>query len=264
MNASARVVQLNSKGVSFMRQNREDKALSSFREAIKILFEHSRQDVWLLPAREMKTPDDEDCPQDSPPQAGSDPPPGRLLSTQGYHKQVLSTMLLESGSQGRENSYHDTPFFEVFNRTFFFSQEVGLSLESQEHHNLASVVVLYNMATANHLKGIKSNGSDHLKTALKLYEMAFDIVMANMNVEITSCCEESVLVIALALSNNIGHIHNVFFNVEQMHICRDVILRLVHESLIEDSPHMAEVHAFFDVAAVFFENGLIATTAPAA
>ena len=84
---------------------------------------------------------------------------------------------------------------------FLFEGALLISDEIPPH--LKSSVVLYNLALAHHLIGVKESASRKMMSAKRLYILALDLVKKHSQHD----GSKDALLVSLAIANNLGEIH---------------------------------------------------------
>jgi hypothetical protein len=106
--------------------------------------------------------------------------------------------------------------FSVFNHALL--PKFGGSSEDGQFQRTVSVV-LFNSGLCHHLKGIKCGVSSDLQKALGFYQLAVDVVFDNTAAPVSERNE----LLALALVNNIGHLHESFMRFQKAAACLEWI-----------------------------------------
>mmetsp|Transcript_8730 Transcript_8730/g.15897 ORF Transcript_8730/g.15897 Transcript_8730/m.15897 type:complete len:229 (+) Transcript_8730:148-834(+) len=119
-----------------------------------------------------------------------------------------------------------------------------------------SLLMVFNLALAHHLNGIKTSDCDQLEKALRLYECVYRISHEE-NVDLS-------VLHAMALTNNLGHIHLILQDTQKSQKCFEQLLAtLIYfvEVSENNSDEIENLKGFFSNA-----TGLSMTkcTAPAA
>jgi tetratricopeptide (TPR) repeat protein len=120
-----------------------------------------------------------------------------------------------------------------------------------------SLLMVFNLALAHHLNGIQVSDYDQLEKALRLYECVYRI----------SHEEEVDLSVlhAMALTNNLGHIHLILEDTQKSQKCFEQLLAtLIYYVEVSDGQNEREIESMKG----FFSNAtglsMIKSTAPAA
>jgi len=122
----------------------------------------------------------------------------------------------------------------------------------------ASSVLLYNTALVHHLLGLQGpNQQRHLKKALKLYEMAMDVLH--------NCKKHSAVdkMITLAIFNNKGHVYCQFSELTQVQVCIDW-LKSILDCCAGDFPNRDDELLHFRLTVLLWDAEHCPPAAPAA
>lgn len=135
------------------------------------------------------------------------------------------------------NADHDDviSFFFIYRRTMKLAlterylNNADLSYLTHHNVNLLSAVLFYNYGLCLHIQGQASGCETKLEDASLAYEMALSVlglVESNDGDESFAAAQQpsTVLLLELALLNNLGHIHLFFSITKQAHLC----LRRMH------------------------------------
>ena len=85
---------------------------------------------------------------------------------------------------------------------------------SHNYHRLLSML-LYNLGLSLHLQAVQTGKAAELKGAMDLYEMSFSVI----ETEWQHFVVEDLMLLLMALFNNLGHIHSNMYNVAQRETC---------------------------------------------
>jgi hypothetical protein len=107
--------------------------------------------------------------------------------------------------------------FSIFNHAFTLSKSAELVASVSNNYDRFLAMLLYNMGLSLHIQALRSGKSEELRGALDLYEMSFGVVEANWQLFHI----DDLMLILMALFNNLGHINSFFYNVDQIQICID-------------------------------------------
>jgi tetratricopeptide (TPR) repeat protein len=132
-------------------------------------------------------------------------------------------------------SADQTAGIQFFNRPFTMSI-ISAKYSSLDQYRLR-IIALYNLALIHHHRGARSGKSKDLYAAMKYYKLALQMFdYAENNIDL-----EGMLLLYLALWNNMGNIHSSFFNVMETIECCNLIQNLLecHESsmILEDDDY---------------------------
>lgn len=151
----------------------------------------------------------------------------------------------------------DQRIFSVFNHGALFEQKDTSSLPVGTYRTIAASVV-YNIALSYHLIGLQGahRGSDFDK-ALKAYKAARDLLNATGESQLSATNDVNLL--TLAIVNNMGHIHEQFYQLESAKDClQELHMLLPQTSWSEQS---AKLHL---TGLLFPPQGGLCPQAPAA
>jgi hypothetical protein len=116
---------------------------------------------------------------------------------------------------GRDSECSGT--FSIFNHAFTVSKSADLVPSASKNYDRFLAMLLYNMGLSFHIQALRSGKSDEMRGALDLYEMSFSVVEANWQLFHV----DDLMLILMALFNNLGHINSMFYNTDQIQICID-------------------------------------------
>jgi tetratricopeptide (TPR) repeat protein len=137
----------------------------------------------------------------------------------------LRSVLVYAKTSSHFSTKEDDAVVLLYNRAI-------IVLPDEQDKELLTGVALYNMALANHCRAIERGTYDLLTVALKIYEMAADILTDS---EIQSGTGD---LLQLALFSNMAHIHWISFSCEEMFTClgksRAILAAATDESLLYD------------------------------
>lgn len=144
-------------------------------------------------------------------------------------------------------------------------QEDAAAGAAAQYRPLTYAIVLYNTGLSLHLKGmeddqIKQTQTQSLHLAAKFYTMALQVL------EDSYCQDGSsseLLLLLLALFNNLGHIHCHLFNVPEAQRCVEWLRSLVTAKSLLLLPDMRDEHSFFCMS-ILIPPGSEFALAPAA
>jgi hypothetical protein len=97
-----------------------------------------------------------------------------------------------------------------------------LSLDLSIHQETLSFVLLYNLALAYHLRGLKDRllRNVHLSTALTLYEHAHAMLTIDEGMDVSSLH-------IMAIASNLGHVHALLGHERRANICFQHLLSVI-------------------------------------
>jgi len=186
---AAQVINLNNRAVTLLRHGQQKRALDTFRLALEIFQEaQSRMDEGEgqeQPEEEqrmMSAQHDPFC-TSSHHHAAQVDVDGAPLAVQG----VVIRMHLDASDDAQDAHLH------VFNRALVMTHH-------HKHQDTIITSVLYNLALVSHLRGVQTRSQARYAAALRLYQMAYEIIQSHDDQSIF----EDILI--LALVNNLGHV----------------------------------------------------------
>jgi hypothetical protein len=100
--------------------------------------------------------------------------------------------------------------------SFVFCGPIDIPVDSTLLPLKISLFMVFNLALAHHLYGIKTSNFDQLDKALRLYECVYRISHEE-NVDLS-------VLHAMALTNNLGHIHLIMQNTHKSQKCFEQLL----------------------------------------
>jgi hypothetical protein len=107
--------------------------------------------------------------------------------------------------------------FSVFSHALTISTNNTNNCEVSHNYQRFLAVILYNMGLSLHLQALKSGKSMELRGAQDLYEMSFSVVEQAWH----EFDVHDLLLLLMALFNNLCHIHSTNYNVAQTETCVD-------------------------------------------
>jgi hypothetical protein len=116
---------------------------------------------------------------------------------------------------GRDSECSGT--FPIFNHAFTLSKSADLVASVSKNYDRFMAMLLYNMGLSLHIQALRSGKSAELRGALDLYGMSFSVVEANWELFPV----DDLMLILMALLNNLGHINSIFYNTDQIQVCID-------------------------------------------
>lgn len=156
------------------------------------------------------------------------------------HKTLSSTgsALCSIPLQCPANSENDgTSIFTLFHRALALPQ-CGV-MDGNTDRIMA--MLLYNMGLSLHLQATRTGRTAELDGAVQLYEMAFTVVEDAWNkFEV-----DDLMLLLLALFNNMGHIHSSRFDTHKTHICLDWLRTLAANPVFQSLMKRPEYAPFF-------------------
>lgn len=134
------------------------------------------------------------------------------LSSDSLLQQLGTTPAQNCVCTWGKDRHHGVRVFALYDKAFKIPQSFEPSANELPDYR-AAAIVLYNIGLCYHMIGLRSEGQKrHLRLALKQYQCA-ETLLASDNLR---PCD---LHLAMAMRNNIGHIHSHFFETEQAHEC---------------------------------------------
>jgi tetratricopeptide (TPR) repeat protein len=157
-----------------------------------------------------------------------------------------------------ETSFGDAAAASCYQQqsSYVFCSPIEIPIETSLLPLKISLLMVFNLALAHHLNGIQTSNCDHLEKALRLYECVYRISQ-----------EEEVglsVLHAMALTNNLGHVHLVLRDTFKSQKCFEQLLAtLIYfvEVSDGDSNEIKSLMGFFSNATGF---SMKKSSAPAA
>jgi len=152
--------------------------------------------------------------------------------------------------------------FEVFDYAFYLPSrcEVG-----QTNQGWSSVAMLYNMALSYHLQSLSKGSSDkEMGLAQNLYKMALSVVESCLT-DVHS--DEGLLMLLLAIFNNLGHIHACSFEAPATTHCVTAMRALLESNTgitAMASEENGELFDPFKLSTVVYASSVLFAFAPVA
>jgi len=114
------------------------------------------------------------------------------------------------------------------------------------------VVLLYNLAVASHMEVITQDtpNPQHLKKVLELYETAMRVAHTSWSTQDA----EELLVVLLALTNNVGQVHSHMLNFQQTRESLSLQMHLLARATEENPLDMQDYEIFFESVCVFLDG----------
>jgi len=237
MNFSHNIIDMNNNAVGFLLQGNGDGAVQTLGAALSSLqlyqeFETAAKAHLDLQQQHSMQDDDsniEQGPQHQDCQTASSLSDHLLHSMAATHSDspMVSIPLTKDGMADGSSGT-----FSVFNQAMtidkgdlIFGDEdlkdgSGATI-SQNYHRLLAML-LYNMGLSLHLQSVQNGKTAELKGALDLYEMAFSVV----ETEWSRFDVDDLMLLLMALFNNLGHIHSNLYNLKQRETCIDWLTAL--------------------------------------
>ena len=107
--------------------------------------------------------------------------------------------------------------FSIFNHALTVSNSFELDSNVAKNYERLQSMLLYNLGLTLHFQAMRSGRSEELRGALDLYEMAFSVVenaWQLFNID-------DLMLLLMAILNNLGHIHSNLYNMERTQTCVD-------------------------------------------
>jgi hypothetical protein len=241
---SFQVIEINNSAVAAMQQGRAKESIELLREAIANLKNH----FLINKSSPLSFPSYRGTPLPHRPRAVSDssietPPDlsssSSSLSFNDEEDDYFSAMEIDAKQD--QPSLRSVPVYAKTPSHFSTKEDDAVFLlysraiivfPDEQDKELLTGVALYNMALANHCRAIERGTSNLLTVALKIYEMAADIIKDSK----IQCGTGDLL--QLALFNNMAQIHCISFSTEEMFTClgktRAILAAATDESLLDD------------------------------
>jgi hypothetical protein len=165
----------------------------------------------------------------------------------------LSSFAVEVGVSKKERvtTISENGVLDLFSWAF----EIPDGIPGVDNDSLRSLVILYNMGLSYHLFALENGCSRQIRTAQDVYRMAMSIVDGCLG-DVLS--DARLLLILLALFNNMGHIHSTCYEPIDTLQCMNALNALC-ESQVFDVARTSESSDLF----LFFEwNNAMASSKP--
>jgi hypothetical protein len=244
------VIEINNSAVAAMQQGRAKESIELLRGAIANLKNHylikRSSPLSFPPSRGIPLPHHRwELPRavsDSSIETQSDlSSSSSSLSFNDEEDDYFSTMEIDAKQEDQPPSLRSVPVYANTSSHISTKEDDAVVLlynraiivfPDEQDKELLTGVALYNMALANHCRAIQRGTSNLLTVALKIYEMAADIIKDS---EIQSGTGD---LLQLALFNNMAQIHSISFSTEEMFTClgktRAILAASTDESLLYD------------------------------
>ena len=143
----------------------------------------------------------------------------------------------------------------IFDQAILFEFDEPRTLDTL---NLASAMILYNFGLTCHIEGLRSNDSILLKKCLKAYHMAY-ISILECSGDYGSVVVKEAFLLQMALSNNMGHIHSYFYNIQEAEACIRSLRSAVNQSNATSTTDDSEMTLVVreDYILFFFMNAVL-------
>jgi tetratricopeptide (TPR) repeat protein len=126
-----------------------------------------------------------------------------------------------------------------FDRAFRITTAEDSKLLFGANENKTCCLLLYNIAVSHQALGLKEGNQGELSKAFRLYRMALEFLRFNDNAQNDS----TMLMLSLALMNNVAHIQSSVFNFEELKHCVSWLREAAHH--FETSCLCEEDYMFF-------------------
>lgn len=120
-----------------------------------------------------------------------------------------------------------------------FSHALVVSHAEEDRQELVCAVVLYNMGLVHHLVGLADpgqKGERKLENALLLYELALRLLHASQTE-----LDAEVKILALALENNLAHLHSLKFSMDEaqrsLHEVRNLLASRKYPTALDEEEY---------------------------
>jgi len=130
-----------------------------------------------------------------------------------FNNPIRSIPLANPAAEASESSGR----FSVFSHALTISTNGAQNCEVSHNYQRFLAVILYNMGLSLHLQALNSGKSMELRGAQDLYEMSFSVVEQAWH----EFDVHDLLLLLMALFNNLCHIHSTNYNVAQTETCVD-------------------------------------------
>ncbi|CAB9527313.1 expressed unknown protein [Seminavis robusta] len=173
---AARVLTLNNRAVAMLRHGSEKLCLRMLKEAMETLYQQAREDEDSSMVCVESTPS---APPSSPIGKATDRGQMQLRSLdesewgveedeEEDYSALVHSAAIKLNADGRGNVDDDY--------RLVYSRALVLADSAAKHPDVILSCVLYNLGLVSHLRGICTQIEARFRTALRLYEMAFEII----------------------------------------------------------------------------------------
>lgn len=233
--ARRRTVALNDRAVRLLQQNEQDQAAYLLRKSLKMLLVEVVKEKVSSPVSTswMHLPHDKES-----------------------EKKLVFTVPIDDVSEEHEEA-SPCNIFAFFNRAFVLVDDHDQTLTSTDYQHETTAMLLYNMGLCYHSKGIRIGDSKALERALYFYQLAHKTLTENQPL----FDETLARFILLALTNNLGHVHSHFFNLEGTTSCHDHLILLLSGAAFDTTMSDDEYLFFFKSMYYFLDVKTVASPA---
>jgi hypothetical protein len=193
------VKELNNNAIAFFQRGFHNDAVVCLRAAIDQLVRNLRGQVTTISNETALTVEN-----------WINAEPTRLFGISSQQNQTKSAFMSLVVIEPPSDVGDDYAATTMYNSAVLLTNDV-LDIKTESYVDETSVVLLYNLAFINHWVAVHHGVSTGLPKALKLYEMALEIIHENRSPSI-----ESLL---CAIWNNMGHIHIQLFQLDEARLC---------------------------------------------
>ena len=173
-----------------------------------------------------------------------------MSTTDNYQQSVVNSVLVEGPTSRNSPS----------NLFSFYPKMLNIS-SSASSISQVLVVLLYNLAVLSHIDVMiqKPPSPQRLMKSLELYETAMKVAHTSW----TAQDADSMVLVLLAVTNNVGHIHSHLLNFQQTRESLSLQMHLLSRACEESPIPMDDYEVFFESVCTFLD-GHDLTLAPAA
>lgn len=141
---------------------------------------------------------------------------------------TIETLDPEAFIESSENSN----MFTVFDEAFVFRP--GASTTRLELLHVQSLVLLFNIGLAYHKQGLMESRSEPMHCALEMYRACLEVVdlIYITNTKVHREVQSEMKFLALAVLNNIGHLHFYFFDRPNLLQCGKKIKEVLNSAIV--------------------------------
>lgn len=276
MTISRVITNLNKKAVVLLRDGRSQAALRAFHEALALIqarlhdqnHQNHEQATAVQTFHEFTTPVDDQILQEE-----ENEDEVSCECRKPLHKTPsVQTVAIDKGSSSSNTPTKQTTasssscsnVFEFYPRAFVMRSSCQRN-EEQQSFVTEHLVVLYNLAVTYHHIGIRNgHHPKFLKRALNVYNMAQTVLHRawDADEEVDQLDKSVRLLLALAISNNVGHVHSFLLNFEETKYSLSAIRHFLEAPSANKILSKTDYVFFFRTVVIFKTNSF--SIAPAA
>jgi len=250
---SASIVDLNNQALSHMMKGDLNETVGTLGTALSNLkmyqdlekvLSASQQQSCYAPQAQQQQPcflDQYGCSASAPILQQHYAPPLQVPPSGACCPPMTSVALTIPASLLANTSSTTTSLFGLFHRALTVPNSDAL-FASKGNTDRVMAMLLYNMGLSVHLQALSSGKNSELDGALQLYEMAFTVVEDSWS---NFDNVDDLMLLLMALFNNMGHIHSSRFDLERTQICLDWLRTLAANPMFQSFMAQAEYAPFF-------------------